>query len=109
MAPEESVEVRVADESGKINLVQGSRDAQGAPRLGRSLSRLFEYLRRYEPGRTDELRDTEARVFLRLGLLPPRDGEARDKPEPLVTLRPRYGVLMRLRPRTSTAAAAESS
>jgi hypothetical protein len=83
IATAESAEVRVFDESGKLNVVHGT---QGAPRLARSLGRLFEYLRRYEPGRTEELRDTETRVFGRLGLLPPKDGEAFQKPEPLVTL-----------------------
>ena len=86
LGPEETVDVRVADESGKINVALGARGPGGASGLGRALGRLFEYLRRYEPGRTEELRDVEARVRSRLGLLPAKDGEVAPKPEPLVTL-----------------------
>jgi general secretion pathway protein K len=80
----ESAEVQIADESGKINLVRGG--GEDAARRGRTIARVFEYLRRHEPGRTEELRDVEARVLGRLGLLAPREGEEPKKPDPLVTL-----------------------
>ena len=86
LAPEESVEVRIADESGKIKIGPGGQGSGGAANLEKTLGRLFEYLRRYEPGRTEELRDVESRVILRLGLLPPEKGEPPRTPEPLVTL-----------------------
>ncbi len=82
----ESAEVTVVDESGKINLVRGASSPQEQERLVRSIGRVFEYLRRHEPGRTEELRDVEARLIGRLGLLAPKKGEEPRKPDPLVTL-----------------------
>jgi len=78
----ESAEVQIADESGKINLLRGWESA----RLPAAIARVFEYIRRHEPGRTEELREVEARLLGRLGLLAPREGEEPRKPDPLVTL-----------------------
>jgi len=86
LSDSESATVRIEDESGKINLVRTSGSAQEGTRLAHGIARVFEYLRRHEPGRTEELRDAEARLIARLGLLPPAPGETPLKPDPLVTL-----------------------
>lgn len=82
----ESAQVQIADESGKINLVRGGGSSEAAARRARTIPRVFEYLRRHEPGRTEEIRDIEARMLGRLGLLPAREGDETQKPDPLVTL-----------------------
>jgi general secretion pathway protein K len=86
LSPTESVTVQVSDESGKINIVQKPTEQGDGTRLARQLARLFDYLRRFEPGRTEELRGMEARLVLRLGLLPAEKGEVPMKPDPLFTL-----------------------
>lgn len=74
--PGEEARVRVFDESGKLNVVR-QKDPE---RLALLLARLFEYLRRTEPGQaTERLRRAEAQVLARLL---PGDGPA----EPLFTL-----------------------
>jgi len=84
MSPSEAVVVRVSDESGKINIARKPGTRGDPTRLTRELHRLFEYLERYEPGRTEELRDLERRLDLRLGLIPPEEGDV--APDPLLTL-----------------------
>lgn len=82
----ESATVRIADESGKINIIRNAGSSQDGTRMSHLIGRVFEYLRRHEPGRTEELRDVEVRMLGRLGLLPPSEGETPPKADPLVTL-----------------------
>ncbi len=82
LAPGETATVRVADESGKINI---ARDGDRA-RLGRMVGRLFEYLRKYEAGDTRRWREVESRIWARLGLGTAEEGGERTKPESLLTL-----------------------
>ena len=86
LTPLEGGRVRVSDESGKIKIAVTAGQGGDTSRLGRTLRRLFEYLRRHQAGRTEELRKIEGKLISRLGLDEPKEGESPPKPEPLLTL-----------------------
>lgn len=61
------VVVRVADESGKLNLVKAMGTGEGTVRARKMLARIFEYLRRHEPERTKQWEQVETSVRKRIG------------------------------------------
>lgn len=82
LGPVETGRVRVADESGKINIARAVEKG----RLERMLRRLFSYLKAFEPGTTREWNEIESRVLGRLALGEAVDPAAGAKAEPLLTL-----------------------
>ena len=75
LRPNETGAVRLADESGKLNVARIYTHAGEAEARRRQLSRLFEYLRRRDTARAKEWREMESAVSRRL-----------QSPEPLLTL-----------------------
>jgi len=75
LAEGERAVLRLEDESGKLNLARTWSHPTEAPAIRERVGRLFEYLRRHEPGRSRELRETETKVLARL-----------TAPRPLLTL-----------------------
>lgn len=63
----EQIDVAVADESGKLNLLVAMSNADGG-KTRKSLARLFAYLRAAEPQRDAAWRDIEERLHKRLGV-----------------------------------------
>ena len=64
----EHIDVALADESGKLNLLLAMSNADGG-KTRNSLARLFAYLRIAEPQRAAAWQDIEARLRQRLGVV----------------------------------------
>ncbi len=58
--------LRLEDESGKLNFARTWTHPTEAIEIRRRAARVFEYLRRREPGRVRELREAESKVLSRL-------------------------------------------
>ncbi|MCK6472732.1 MAG: type II secretion system protein GspK [Planctomycetes bacterium] len=77
--PGNRVSLQVEDESGKINLLRARDPASGAWTRG-AIARLFEYLRKADPEREKEWRNTETRLWRRLNVTE-QEEEAAIRPE----------------------------
>lgn len=73
------VTVRMADESGKLNLLKAIDPTSGA-KMRKSLARLFAYLRKSDSEREQQWKDAEAAIAKRLSL------EGNAPPQPIYTL-----------------------
>jgi general secretion pathway protein K len=82
LLPEEDATVRIADESGKINIARALSHSDEVPRLREMLDRLFDYLRQENPGG----QGTQDKVLARLGIIPKTEKDPSRRPGPLFTL-----------------------
>ena len=60
--------VRMADESGKLNILNAMGTGEGVGKARKSLARLFEHLRKAEPDRAKAWEEIEAAVYKRIGV-----------------------------------------
>lgn len=75
-----TLNIKVVDESGKLNILQAVGNGDNAEKMRKALVRLFKHLHHLEPRRTKEWDEAEGALFKRLNL------KEKQPPAPLYTL-----------------------